>query len=159
MKTMLRTLVLPAILLTKLVAASDELAFIRQQENALADAVRFKNLALLATLTDKDFHVSWSQGIAIRSLQTNVSRQGWIDDLSHLRIESYEIEISKVQRADKGERSRPPSAAYVTFTEFWTVLSPRGRRIDKRLDSLDFWVREQRDWKLASRISRSEQTP
>lgn len=152
---MLRKLVLPALLGARLVTASDALASINQRENALADAVRSENKALLSTLTDKDFHVSWNQGTAIRSLETDMSRQNWIDDLSHLWIESYEIEISKVQRADKGGRNRPPLAAYVTLTEFWTVVSAGGRRIDKRVESFDLWVRQQGDWKLASRLSRS----
>jgi hypothetical protein len=89
---MLRRLFLPALLAAKLATASDELTSVSQRENALADAVRSKNKALLSTLTDKDFHVSWNQGTAIRNLETDVSRQAWIDDLNHLRIKSYEIE-------------------------------------------------------------------
>jgi hypothetical protein len=156
---MLRTLVLPALLLTKLVTASDELAFIRQQENVLADAVRSRNTAVVSTLTDKDFHISWRQGTAIQSFETDVSRQAWIDGLSHLRIESYKIEISKVRRADKGERNQPTLGVYVALTESWAVLSARGHRISKRVQSLDLLVRKQGDWKLASRLSRSDQSP
>jgi hypothetical protein len=111
---MLRRLFLPALLAAKLATASDELTSVSQRENALADAVRSKNKALLSTLTDKDFHVSWNQGTAIRNLETDVSRQAWIDDLNHLRIKSYEIEISKVWRADKGERNQPPCRLFAT---------------------------------------------
>jgi Domain of unknown function (DUF4440) len=138
-----------------LVTASDKLASISQHENTLAKAVKSKNKAVLATLTDKDFHVYWSQGTVIRSLETDVNRQDWIDDLSHLRVESYEIEISKVQWADSRGRNQPPLGAYVTLTEFWTVVSAGGRRIDKRVESLDLWVRQSGGWKLASRVSRS----
>ncbi len=153
---MLRRLVLSALLLAKLVTAFDELTSISQRENALAVAVRSKNKALLSTLTDKDFHVSWYQGTAVQSLETDVSRQTWIDDLSHLRIESYKIEISKVQRADKGERSQRPLGVYVTLTEFWTVVSARDSRIDKRVESHDLWIRQKGGWKLASRLSRPQ---
>ena len=153
---MLCRLVFAALLTTKLVAASDESISIRQREHAFADAVRSQNRAILSTLTDKNFRVSWKQGTVIRSLETEVSRQTWIDDVSHLRIESYEIEISNVQLANKGGRKGPILAASVTVTEFWTVVSATGRRIDQRVESLDFWVRQQGGWKLASRLSRTQ---
>jgi hypothetical protein len=66
---MLRRLFLPALLAAKLATASDELTSVSQRENALADAVRSKNKALLSTLTDKDSHVSWNQGTAMRNLE------------------------------------------------------------------------------------------
>src|SRR5947209_20585216 len=95
----------------------------------------------------------------MRSFHTDVSRQDWMDNLSHLRIESYEIEISTGHRADKGVRDQAPSGAYVTLTEFWTLLSPGGRRIEKRVESVDLWVRQQSVWKQVSRLSRSDQSP
>ncbi len=153
---MLRRLVFAALLTAKLVAASDELISIRQREHAFADAVRSQNRAILSELTDKNFHVSWKQGTVIRNLETDVSRQTWIDDVSRLRIQSYEIEVSKVQLADKGGREGPVLAVYVNLTEFWTVVSAKGRRIDQRVESLDFWVRQQGGWKLGSRLSRTQ---
>jgi hypothetical protein len=145
---MLRRLFLPALVAAKLATASDELTSVSQRENALADAVRSKNKALLSTLTDKDFHVSWNQGTAIRNLETDVSRQAWIDDLNHLRIKSYEIEISKVWRADKGERNQPPCRLFATPESTARLIIPLKLELGLRSRS----VLETSPWKNLGQV-------
>ncbi len=151
--------------MAKLVTASDELSLVRGREDALANAVNTKNKAVLSMLTDRNFHLSWSYGSAIRNFSTDMSREEWINSLNQLRIESYEIEISKVYWAGR-KTARPsarlpvpsgaPLSAYVTLHEFWTLLSPRGQRIEKRVETLDWWIKQQGDWKLASRLCQSD---
>ena len=162
---MVRSFVLQLLVLTKLITASDELVIVREREDTLANAVNAKDKAVLSTLTDKDFHLSWSYGSAIRNFRTDVSRDEWLEDVSNLRIESYEVEISRIywtgRKAARPSTRLPgssesPFAAYVTLREFWTLLSPRGRRIEKRVETVDIWIKQRNVWKLSSRLCQSD---
>ena len=147
---------LPLFLLAQLALSSDDVALVRGREGALAAAIKTNDENVLLSLTDEDFHVSWSYGSAIRNVRTDVSRQEWIKGLGHLRIESYKVETGSLQPAERPGTSRTPSSAYVRLSEFWILRSPQGRRIEKRFDTVDLWIERQGAWKLASRLCQSD---
>lgn len=160
-------LFLPFLLLTHLVGASNDLAPLRQQESALADAVKAKDRVALSLLTDRNFHVDWTSGSAFRNVRINMSREDWVNGLGRLRIASYKIEISSVNLTDSKATSplskqltRPPLGSTVKLNEFWTLLLPGGRVIEKRVNTIDVWVKQDGVWKLAVRLCQSDaQTP
>lgn len=132
--------------MARLAAADDESSLVREREDALAKALNARDKVILSTLMDKDFSLHLTCGSAVRNFSTEVRREDWIDDLIHLRIDSYAAVISKVHLV-RG------SLASVTLDESWTVHSPRGSRIEKRFRTTDTWFKLQGTWKLTGRIS------
>jgi hypothetical protein len=139
------SIVLMAIAAT-MVTANDEREQIRRQEGALAQSLRTPSKDALLRLTASGFSLHLTCGNAVHDFATDVHRDEWIDSLIGLRIDSYRAVVSRIHLG------RGPSAI-VTLNEFWTVRSPRGNRIDRRLLTIDVWVGTQGIWTLSSRNS------
>ena len=138
----------------KLVAADSESLSVRAQEEALAQALKTKNKAVLSILTDHDFRASWTEGSVERTSTIEEHRNDWIDDVIHLRIGSYKATISDVRLINlKGTDAA--ATAIVTLDEFWVLDSTRGRRLEKHFLTTDFWFKLQGTWKLTQRECRS----
>lgn len=146
---MLFRLGLYPLLVASLATASDDLATIHRQEDALADAINSHNKAVLYTLTSKDFHVSWNYGSVVEEFQTDLTRGDWINQITSLQVASYDLDIKRLDRAG-------PAGVQVILDEFITLRSPRGRTIQKRVRSTDIWMRQEDIWKLVTRLCHSE---
>ncbi len=66
--------------------------------------------------------------------------------MSSPRLAWYAIEISGLRKAG-------PGAVYVDLKELLTVRSPHGALIERRIESLDVWRKQQDRWELVSRLS------
>ena len=141
----LSLLVLTAVAAT-LVTASDDTEQIRRQEDALAQSLRTPRKDVLLRLTTSEFKLHLTCGFAVHEFRTDVHRDEWIDSLMGLRTDTYRAVVSSIHVG------RGPSAI-VTVNEFWTVHSPRGKRIHKRVLTMDYWVQTQDIWTLSSRDS------
>ncbi|MBV9035484.1 MAG: hypothetical protein JO182_13425 [Acidobacteriaceae bacterium] len=137
------------VIAAKLFAAVDELSAVREGEDALARAVSAKDKAVLSALTDQNFWVYWTAGSVARTFDAKIDREDWINSVIQLRIDSYETTVSKTDLVKRDE-------VIVNLDEFWTVYSPRGRRIEKHFVTRDTWLKRQGTWKLTGRISHSD---
>jgi len=130
------------------IATSDEFTAVGAEENALVRAIRTRDRALLLRLTDPDFHVSWSYGSAILMVRGELSREQWIANLSSPQVAGYAMEISGLRKAGQ-------DAVYANLKELLTVRSADGASIQRRIDSIDMWRKQQNRWELVSRLSHS----
>lgn len=157
MKPLLRLATLAASSLCTLSLRADELASVCNREYVLTAAIKSHNLDELRSFTNKDFHLSWSFGSAIRNVRTDVSREEWINGIQALRTEAYTIEIQRIRRSkNRGASPQARPSAYVELVEFWTVRSSESRRIRKRVETQDLWIRQKDGWKLVSRLCQSD---
>jgi hypothetical protein len=147
---------LQLLVLGKLAFGSDDLDSVRDREYAVAAAITVNDESVLSSMTDRDFHLSWSYGSAVRNTRTDISRQEWMEGLGHVPIQSYAIKIESVNASGGPAMSEKPVAAYVRLNEFWVLRSPRGRRIEKRVQTLDLWVKRDGSWRLAARLCQSD---
>ena len=129
--------------------AADETALIRHQENALADAVSAHDRAAISALVDNDFHVDWSYGSTVQSFLARVTREDWLEMLSSQRLDSYDIEIKRIDRSGQ-------NAVQVMLNEFLVLRLPRRRLIHKRVETFDMWVKKHDAWRLTSRLCHSD---
>jgi hypothetical protein len=47
-----------------------------------------------------------------------------------------------LRRAERKTLSEAPRSAYVTLNESWILRLPRGRWIEKRVETVDLWVKQ-----------------
>ena len=89
-----------------------------------------------------------TEGSAFRNARTELSRDEWLDRLTHLRIKSYEAMISKI--------SVGRDEAVVTLNESWSIQSAQGSRLEKRFAVSDTWLKREGTWKLTRRLCQSD---
>lgn len=142
----------------KLIAADKGTLLVREREDLLSKALKAKDKVVLSVLMDRDFSFHLTCGMAVRSFSTEVRRDDWVDDLSHLRIDSYATAISKVnlihgRRPNSEYKEAEASIASVDLNDSWVIRSSSGSRIEKHFHTTDTWIKRQGTWKLAGRIS------
>ena len=145
------------IIAANLLAFPDDTSAIRDREHALSEAMRAKNRDLLSKFSDRNFSFHVTYGCAVRSFDTTIPRQDWLDNLVQLRADSYRAVISKIDllyphRVDGRPVPADAAMAYVTLDETWTIHSPQGS-IEEHLVTVDGWAKAQDRWILMNRTS------
>ena len=159
----LASILLFALATRLLCAAADDSSEIRQQELALARALQAGDRASLSRLTSDQFSFHLTCGSpATKSFSAEWSRQDWMDDFASLRLNSYEAEISKIdlrhpsRPVAQNNASAPSMAAIAILDESCSLRSPAGDSLQRRLHTLDIWLKVQGAWKLLQRMSQSD---
>jgi hypothetical protein len=132
---------------------------VRERETELARALRAKDRATLSGIVEGNFNVHVTCGGPIRSFSTEVPWWEWIDNAMNLPVASYKAVISEIDLLKAwrpGWQETEASMAYVRLIEIWTIGWPGGGKIEKRLRTMDSWVKRQGMWRLAGRVTNTD---
>jgi hypothetical protein len=138
------------------VQAKDTASLFQQitlNEYALATAINNRDPKAFNDLSDSKLHISWSYTLATKHYSASYQREEWAKRMERLPVRSYRIHIEKIELpADPSPSPNGSKLVSVSLIETWELVAADGRKLHKRIRTVDAWQKKEAGWKLAARI-------